>query len=110
MRGGAPRTTSPDRSALELIVRALVVRPRERAWILGRPKGEDRGVWQCVPEFFVDQPGAVGLKGSSRSSPGRTMRAVPAGTSRQTPGRSPSGSDTITRDSSEKIEKRSSSG
>ena len=56
------------------------------------------------------QAGTAGLKGTSRSSPGRTMRAVPAGTSRQTPGRSPSGSDTITRDSSEKIEKRSSSG
>jgi hypothetical protein len=51
MRGGAPRTTSPDRSTLELIVRALVVK---RAWILGRPKGEDRGVWQCVPQVFVE--------------------------------------------------------
>ena len=56
------------------------------------------------------QAGATGVKGTSRSSPGCTTRAVPVGTSRHTPGRSPSGSDTITRDSSEKIENRASSG
>ena len=54
--------------------------------------------------------GDRGAKGTRSSSPGWTTSADPAGTSCQRPGRSPSGSETTARASSEKCAKRSSPG
>ena len=57
--------------------------------------------WSLGNDGSVAQPGGEGANGRSSSTPGRTIPTWASGASFQAPGRSPSGSETTTRVSSD---------
>ena len=68
------------------------------------------GAWRRRTARERDRQALRGVNGTRSSSPGWTTIAVPAGSSCHRPGRSPSGSETTARASSENCWKRASSG